>query len=145
MKKHTGFLIVSIIALTFMLSISAQPPPEDTQPVAKYFGNLTLLIDSDACHCIQERNREISKTLSGLIENALIDTNFIKYQKYDYAKQPDIVDSLLKISHEKFLPILYLRSYDNFLFYECSLKMDSTQFIEGLQELMNIYRKEVKH
>ncbi len=144
MKKHTGFLIVSIIALTFLLSISAQPPLDGTQPVAKYIGNLTLLIDSDACHCIQERNREISKILSGLIENALIDTNFIKYQKYDYAKQPDIVDSLLKISHEKFLPVLSLRSRDNFLFYECSFEMDSAKFVEGLTELTNMYKSKVE-
>jgi len=139
-QKYLFRIIMPIFLLFSRIVSSPQPNSNDQQ----YIGYLILLFDGDACHCVQERNQEIQKTIINLISASVIDTSIILYRHYDYATQPELVNSILKLSNERFLPVLILKSQDNFLFYECSFEMDSAKFVEGLTELTNMYKSKVE-
>lgn len=137
--------IIGIALLLFTGFIAnSKPFPADDKTDHRPVGNFILLYDGDACQCIRERNLEIRHTINNLIRESILDTDLIRYRQYNYSTSPLLIDSLLKVSNKQLLPVLILRSKDNFLFYECSFELDSLKFINGMAELINMYQVEVK-
>lgn len=138
-KAGPQMILVVVLGLALLRAIL---PLQSVFGKEQYHGCLTILYDSRACPCIQDRNREIQETVNHMIQKAIIDTSLIKYITYDYSNQPQLVDSLLNTTSEGFLPVLILKSCDNILYYESSFILDTVRFQQGLSDFMMIHKRE---
>jgi len=134
--RLSGILLTFLVIATFSVAVS------DNSQHRKQTGCLIFLYDSQACQCVRDRNAEFADFIGKQIQDAWIDTSLIRYQLFDYSSKPRTVDSLLANLHERFLPVLMLKSCDNVLFYEGSFILDSVRFQQGLADFMLIHSKE---
>jgi len=134
--RSTGIPALLLVIVSFVIAGSGNSQDRNQA------GCLIFLYDSQACQCVRDRNTEFAVLIEKQIRNTIIDTSFIRYQRFDYSAEPRTVDSLLANLHERFLPVLILKSCDNILLYESSFMIDSVRFRQGLSDFTMVHNKE---